>query len=306
VEVIDVAGHVAARAPVGPSTVQECAPGLPVAQKPPVSASDHKAYFRDGDTKIRFLTPDGQTGDVTTVPGSTSSVSFFAVSPDDQRIAVLVDDLSSTVSVKGRLYVEDLAGGGHHADIYSFTTARSAAGLVPWPMGWHGASLLLSLLPACSSDVASASPAAWHVVDAATADRRVDITNLCGNGALGTLSLWPSPSGVACVDRNSSWVYDWTGKNTLTYAEGGEQSSLAPGGRGIFQTLRTTDGTVHTEITTLQETGFSFWDLPGKSACLWIDDDHLLAPDAVITFTGQKVAPLPEPGQCAGRLPGGL
>jgi hypothetical protein len=53
----------------------------------------------------------------------------------------------------------------------------------------------------------------------------------------------------------------------------------------------------------------------GHSACLWIDEDHLLAPDAVIGFPsttpGQgvvaaTVTALPASGQCAGRFPGGL
>jgi hypothetical protein len=52
---------------------------LPAVLAPPVSASNSKVYFRDGDTKIRFLTSDGNVGDATTVPGGATTVSFFSV-----------------------------------------------------------------------------------------------------------------------------------------------------------------------------------------------------------------------------------
>jgi hypothetical protein len=55
--------------------------------------------------------------------------------------------------------------------------------------------------------------------------------------------------------------------------------------------------------------------IQSHSACLWIDEDHLLAPDAVIAFpsstattatVASTVTALPASGQCAGRFPGGL
>src|SRR4029077_1275286 len=78
--------------------------------QPPVSATDDKVFYRDGNTVIRYLTPDGQTGIATTVPGGPSKVSFFSVSPDDQRIAVVVEDLSPATTINLTLYVEDLMG----------------------------------------------------------------------------------------------------------------------------------------------------------------------------------------------------
>ncbi|HEY1456562.1 MAG TPA: hypothetical protein VGG31_08690, partial [Candidatus Dormibacteraeota bacterium] len=53
----------------------------------------------------------------------------------------------------------------------------------------------------------------------------------------------------------------------------------------------------------------------GHSACGWIDEDHLLAPDAVIQFPAETpgnaqvtAAPtaLAQSGVCAGRFPGTL
>ena len=55
--------------------------------------------------------------------------------------------------------------------------------------------------------------------------------------------------------------------------------------------------------------------VPGHAACLWIDEDHLLAQDAVIQFSAEtpgnvmvttSVVPLADSGVCAGRFPGGL
>ncbi len=45
---------------------------------------------------------------------------------------------------------------------------------------------------------------------------------------------------------------------------------------------------------------------PGHMACLWIDESHLLAPDAVIAYPSGAAISLPDVGQCAGRFPGGL
>jgi hypothetical protein len=152
-EIVSTCGTVVASALVGASSVQTLGPGGPGAVlQPPVSATRDKVFFRDGDAVIRYLTPDGRTGDVTTVPSGHNLVSFFSVSPDDLRIAVVVVDLSnvqsaeqriaagqiSADSIKLRLYVEDLQGGGHHADIYSTTWTNKQGGInTLWPMGWH-------------------------------------------------------------------------------------------------------------------------------------------------------------------------
>jgi len=88
---ITPAGTIAAHASVAAPSVHTCGQSTAAVLQPPVSASDTKVYYRDGNTKIKFLTPDGQTGNVTTVPGSATKISFFSVSPDDTRIAVLVE-----------------------------------------------------------------------------------------------------------------------------------------------------------------------------------------------------------------------
>src|SRR5258708_23829945 len=88
----------------------------------------------------------GETGRATTVPvGTGSRRSMFAVSPDDQRIAVIVNDYNSG-GASTRLYVEDLNGGGNHLDIYSQSGAKTL-----WPIGWHGpTNLLVPVVPSCT------------------------------------------------------------------------------------------------------------------------------------------------------------
>ena len=193
-EIINTCGLVVMSTPLGAASVQNCAAGSPNAfQTPaslqvPVSASADRVYYRDGDTRIRWLTPNGQTGDAATVPGGPATISFFSVSPDDQRIAVVVADFSPASTINQRLYVEDLSGGGHHVDLYTTSTPKGGDGSILWPMGWHQGRLVVAVLPACGYPQESLSPSAWHVVDASTGNRLVAITSTCGDGISGTLS----------------------------------------------------------------------------------------------------------------------
>src|ERR1700720_1518415 len=124
-ELVKPDATVAATIAMAPSSVQFCSTAHDGAVQPPaVSATTDEVYFRDGDNKIREVVPPGSAADVTTVPGGPTTVSFFSVSPDDQRIAVLVEDLSAATSISERLYVEDLRGGGHHSDIYTTTATK--------------------------------------------------------------------------------------------------------------------------------------------------------------------------------------
>src|SRR3989442_8194878 len=163
---------------------------------PPVSSSNASIYFRDGDTKIRVVQPPSGALDVTTVPGGPTTISFFSVSPDDQRIAVLVEDLSPATTANLRLYVEDLRGGGHHADVFTTSTPKGKGGSTLWPMGWHDGMLVLAVVPICTFEPAGVTPAEWHVSDAAAPRPKGTIHGSC------VLSYWPSPAGVACVSAN--------------------------------------------------------------------------------------------------------
>src|SRR6266849_6392693 len=96
---------------------------------PYVSASNSRVYYLEGDREIHFLKADGTSGLVTTVPGSATAHAAFAVSPDDERIAVALLDYSVD-PVALTLYVEDL-GGAHHSELFTSTSKYV------WPAGWH-------------------------------------------------------------------------------------------------------------------------------------------------------------------------
>ena len=73
---------------------------------PPVSASNHRVYFRDGAKKIRYLTPDGSREMRRPCP-VWPKVRLVSASPDDQRIAVVVEEASNPSTITLRLYVQD-------------------------------------------------------------------------------------------------------------------------------------------------------------------------------------------------------
>jgi hypothetical protein len=208
-------GSLAASVDVAPASTQFCSPqhdGL--VAPPPVSASNTEVYFRDGDTKIRKLVLPSSAVDVTTVPAGPNIISFFSVSPDDQQIAVLVVDVSSSTALTMKLYVEDLKGGGHHLDLYNAQTAKDDRGWTLWPMGWHAGSLVLAMVRACSFNSSVVTPSEWHVSNATNGTR---LTAIRASGC--TLSNWPSTAGVACLDgQGATTRYDWAGKGAAVAA----------------------------------------------------------------------------------------
>jgi hypothetical protein len=286
---------------------------------PPVSASDSHVYFREGGT-IRMIVPPSSKVDVTTVPNSSSVISFFSVRPDDQSIAVVVVDASSPTTVTTRLYVEDLVGGGHHADIYSASAAKGQNPLTLWPMGWHQGNLVLAVVPACTSGLAE-GPTEWHVSNAATAMR---VATIKGSGCV--ISTWPSPAGVACAQTTGvTTLYDWGAKAVGVTGPGvqfsGSYTTLSPAGQSIFFT--SVGQGSGTRIVQLGPGPYA--TVQDHAACVWIDEDHLLSTDAVIEFpaetpgnvqvtaivTSLPPSALPDPvttlsSMCAGRFPGGL
>jgi hypothetical protein len=344
-EMIDTCGKVSASAPLAAPSVQTCgAGGERASLAAPVSASNNRVYFRDGDTKVRSLTLDGKTEDVTTVPGGPTTVSFFSVSPDDQRIAVMVEDLSAS-DIGLRLYVEDLHGGGHHADIYAGRVPQTTGNTL-WPMGWHQGLLVLAAIGACAPDPASLSPVEWQLVDPATGNRSLSITQRmpyrgcvlpCMEGAPCILGTWPSPAGVTCVDfAGTLAVSTWSGGLLAGFpanvAGNNVGSGASPSGHRTFVTgpINQIYGASGTIVTAglgapsdpqyywngyewLSSTHGFTWAI-GHQACVWIDEDHVLASDAIIGMASPDfpdsyyapVTPLATSGTCAGRFPGGL
>jgi hypothetical protein len=297
-QIITPNGTVAASALVVSPAVHTCGKGTAAVLQPPVSATSDKVFFRDGNTAIRYLTPDGDTGNATTVPGSASKVSFFSVSPDDQRIAVLVEDLSPANKINITLYVEDLVGHANHRVIYTKSAPKPKGGSTLWPMGWHDGLLVLAVFPPCTLQPADLRPIEWHVANAVTAVRVATIGNPC------LPSYWPSPAGVMCVDPGGALSnrYDWTGKITAGVSNCclDIQSGLSPSGDSYFTTPASGSGAPppSTRIVSLATARGAV--VAGHSACLWIDENHLLAPDAVIGFQPSAASPSPGPTSSPG------
>ena len=282
---------------------------------PPVSASNGHVYLREGSA-IRMVIPPSTKVDVTTVPDSYTQVSMFSVRPDDQKIAVIVVDTSSPTTITTRLYVEDLVGGGHHADIYSASASKSGTPTTLWPMGWHQGNLVLAVVKACISGQREA-PTEWHVSSPVTATRVATI-----KGSNCQMSFWPSPAGVACSQGSAATtLYDWGGKVVGVTGPGlaftVSSTGLSPAGQSIYFSGG------DTRIVQLGPGPYT--TLQGHEACGWIDEDHLLSTDAVIQFPAETpgnvqvvatTAPLPQRAQpdpstpqtsgCAGRFPGGF
>src|ERR1700730_6699650 len=187
VSIVDANGKVVGSAQASSPTAVTCADAAGAEVPLPISTSDDRAYYMDAQGVVRFLTVQGETGRATTVPTGGSRRSTFAVSPDDQRIAVVVSDLPSAC-VALRLYVEDLNGGTNHVDIFS---SSGPTGL--WPIGWHGANIVAARVPACAPGGGPfcCGPSELHVVDAATAERRFTV-----GSATCTITGAPSPVGA--------------------------------------------------------------------------------------------------------------
>lgn len=277
-----------------PGTVS-CANAAAALVSLPVSMSNSRVYYMDAQGVVRYLAPNGDAGRATSVPIGPARRSMFAVSPDDQRIAVIVDDFDATGAAT-RLYIEDLNGGGHHKELFTETGVYTL-----WATGWHGTdNLVLSKVPSCTQGGGPfcCGPQEFHVVDPATAVRRFTV----GDPTCKLAGL-PSPAGVVCeagdVQAN---VLSWTGTTTRSFSiQGPTTAQLSP--NGSLVAIEPSGDTV------IQETSRT---LAGMQACGWIDDNHVLSggdaqhqPRVGDVTNGNAVAVAAQ-GDCAGRLPGGL
>ena len=315
-QLIKTDGSVAAEVPVAAASTQSCSGQQDrLVAPPPVSASNDEVYFRDGDTRIRMVVPPGSAADVTSVPGGPNIISFFSVSPDDQQIAVFTENVSSGTGIDERLYVEDLHGGGHHVDIYTTQVPKDERGTTLWPMGWHGGALVLAVFRACTSEASGLQPREWHVSNAVSGAR---VATISGTNCV--LSTWPSAGGVGCMDpQGVTTLYNWAGKVVSVTGPGiqgaGSTTGLSPAGQSIFFSTGTSLGQSTPTTRIVQLGPGPYTTVPGHAACGWIDEDHLLAGDAVIQFAAETpgnlqvtatATPLEASGQCAGRFPGSL
>ncbi|GAC1507056.1 MAG: hypothetical protein NVS1B3_07160 [Candidatus Dormibacteraceae bacterium] len=297
VSLVGIDGRVVASsiagAPVRPACTNAAAAVVPL----PISSSDTRVYFMDNKGVVNFLGANGDAGRATIVPASTPTRrSLFAVSPDDQRIAVIVLEFNSS-GASTRLYVEDLNGGGNHLELFS-----QAGPFTLWPTGWHGTNnLVLAKAPACVQEGGpfALGPQEFHVVDPGTAVRRFTV----GSPTCVIVGP-PSQAGALCEGQpfQVATIYDWTNKQIGAFPIGNPTPALlSPDGKLVAVLGDSNTTTIFPTSTTVN-----------LVACGWIDDTHVLSAGdtqrqaRVGDATSGKVVPVAALGECAGRIPGGL
>jgi len=280
VSLVDNTGKVVASAtPSSPAPVT-CGDSEAAVLPQPVSTSNTRAYFLDQQGNVNFLSPNGVTGKATHVPTGAATRSMFAVSPDDQRIAVV----ESTYNASGAttvLYAEDLNGGTNHVKLFSQTGAFTL-----WPIGWHGSdNLVLAKVPSCTQGggPTCCGPQELHVVDPATAGRRSTL----GGGENSTFS--------------QVRVLGWTGATVATFSiQGPTPAYLSP------------DGTRVALVVDNATTFAGAKQTLDMLTCGWIDDTHVLAggdsqqQPRIGDVTTGNIVPVSAQGVCGGTIPGGL
>jgi hypothetical protein len=230
-----------------------------------VMGSASRAYFLDGDSTVRSLTPSGANSVVGRIPGSSSAEAGFAVSPDDKRIAVSVIDYSRTPPTT-RLYVEDLTG-ANHTELLSSSTAYV------WPIAWRAGTLVLAVGPS-SAQYVVAKPydaiSGYHLVDAANGNRLATICPppLSPTGAI-------AGNGTVCQKPDGSvWLAGWDGTLQALPAD---CYQLSPGGRSAACRGATTNAAPIAPISIFRIGGARVvTPARGSGPLGWVDDEHLI------------------------------
>ncbi|HEV2415483.1 MAG TPA: hypothetical protein VGX27_11785 [Candidatus Dormibacteraeota bacterium] len=294
VSIIGVDGKVVASAQASTPALPSCANSAAALVAPPLSTSDSAVYYLEASGGVTRLLVNGQKQQAASVPAPTTSRrAMFSVSPDDQKIAVVVADFNSS-GASTRLYVENLDGTGH-LDLFSETGAYTL-----WPVGWHGTNnLVLGKIAACTQGGGpfTGTPTELHVVDPATATRRFTI----GSANCPPVNR-PSPAGVICENPPNATVLSWTDATLRTLPiQGPIGAYLSPSGANV--------AFVDNTGTTFTNGGSA---MAGLLACTWIDDNHVLSGgDAqhqprVGTTTTAAIVAVAAQGDCGGRIPGSL
>jgi hypothetical protein len=285
---------------------------------PQVSASDNRVYYLDGESAVDFVTLGGSGGLAHTLPAGTLTHAAFAVSPDDQRIAVAVVDYPSisTGSIHTRLYVEDLVGGGHHVDLFE---SRSA---VEWPIGWHAGQLAIGVAGGPYGqnpcDICAYRAYEYHVADAATATR---LATIC-SGRSGAVAFGlPTPAGIECevhygARDHQSLLEGWDGSSRSIPSDVcGVGGPVSPDGRQIATVFRPQqpDGACGggAFISLIDLSGKRVSTNAGGDAQGWVDSRHLVfqTPQgklAIFDTSSGAVSPMDASGVMVGVLPGNL
>ena len=297
VTLVGIDGKVVASAVPSSPTQVTCGDASAAVLPLPVSTSDSRVYFLDAQGNVNFLTPNGETGHATRVPAGGQTRSMFAVSPDDQRIAV-VEDTYTASGATTVLYVEDLNGGTNHVKLFSETGAYTL-----WPIGWHANNLVVAKVASCTQGGGPfcCGPQELHVVDPGTGVRRFTI-----GGSQCVIAGAASPAGAVCENLSAytkATVVNWTGAAVQSYPiQGPVVAYLSPDGSAVALADSSSSSTTFDGVKQTLD----------LLACGWIDGTHVLAGgDAqqqarVGDVASGNIIPVPAEGACGGRIPGGL
>jgi hypothetical protein len=298
VSLVGIDGRVIASAIANTPGTVTCADAAAGVVPPPVSTSNTRVYFMDSVGVVRYLSPNGDTGQAVTLPIGPARRSLFAVSPDDTLMAVVVIDFVAG-GANTKLYMYQLQLGG--AQLLLFSQSGS---YILWPTGWHGTtSLVLAKVPSCTQGGGPlcCGPQEFHIVDPKTAVRRFTV-----GGASCVITGPPSPAGAVCEDTTAyaqATVLDWTGATVHSYPVSGPTPVyLSPDGTLLAVPSNTAP------TTSLLPTSAAV----NLNACGWIDNTHLLSggdaqhQPSVGNITTGQIVPVAALGDCAGRIPGGL
>src|SRR3981081_884757 len=144
VSLVGIDGRVVSSAIASSPSAVTCANAANALVPLPVSTSNTRVYYMDALGVVRFLAPNGDTGQTATLPIGPGRRSLFAVSPEDSMMAVVVVDFTATGATT-RLYLYQLQPGGAQIQTFGQTGAFTL-----WPTGWRGTTtLILAKVPAC-------------------------------------------------------------------------------------------------------------------------------------------------------------
>jgi hypothetical protein len=253
---------------------------------PTVSTSNDAVYYLDGDSKLMMLKPDGTATLVRNLPGTPSTYVVFAVSPDDARIAIALLAYGPTPSpglgVLGpkylgmKLYVENIDG-THHVDLFSSSTS------VEWPIGWHGADLVVAVNSPSAAfpgagvngfgDLPYIARSGLHVVEASTGVRKATICP--GLIVLGLATT----SGILCASPSGTVESDWAGHISATGFRC-DSAQLQPGGSDIACSADGAPSFVWTSVgqqpLPIPSGGLQPFGPESFRPVCWVGHDHLL------------------------------
>jgi hypothetical protein len=210
------------------------------------------------------------------------------------------------------MYVEDLAGGGNHVEIFS-----ASNGLAEWPVGWRDGDLIVAVGPTVvqntfpnpynAGNSGTAANDAYHVVDPATGNRLAVIGSDCSFGPL-TLA------GTGCSTTGGAANLMWDGQRRSFV----RPADVAPG-------PVSPDGTQMAGMEQRAPFVIDLLSASGRSASGangnplgWIDATHLVfatlngtndVGNAVLDTTSRKITSIDTGHQALtffGGLPGGL